>query len=162
MADFLKMDKNGNFHKVVEDTKNLGDGSEVAANYDARSFIDKKVEVIKKIAEEMVANCFDIDAYIKKQDEEYRSWVLEREKKIGQKASDKESHIFGGLCPTCMHRMAGFDFITTLYHVCYKCKTHGVIEEGYLCEDSDEEQAYRLLVLENTDEVDHKELITER
>ena len=61
---FLKVSSDGNIKPVVEETKTLGDGSETRAEYKAESYFDMQFKAIQKIAEKMVADGFDVNAYM--------------------------------------------------------------------------------------------------
>jgi hypothetical protein len=114
---------------------------------------DALFERVKIVAEQLVKDGFNLEQYMAEQNAQMLEWEKKRIAEVGKEKSDDEAGYFGGLCPTCGHRMPTFDFINNMYCVCYGCKTHEWAEFGYQSDAPIEKQAKYYLVLENTREI---------
>lgn len=133
----IKISNNGIENVIIED-----DGTE--HNYS--SSVDKKFDKIKSIAEQLIQDGFNIEKYFEEQFNKNQEWYSKRKKELTEEQYIRECESF---CSICNNPVSTFDFLDTLYGVCFKCRIYDWIEHGYLSEDTDEQQAIHLLALEN-------------
>ena len=151
MTNFnIQMDDDGVPKPVVVENKILQDGSTIQATYDAKNYIQARMNTLDKMAKKLDKSGLDIERHITKFRIAHDEWCQARLKDIGQQEYDGETELLGGPCPTCEKRMANLRILLCEYLICYDCQIHKPWHGGSLCDDADKEQALRLLILNKT------------